>query len=110
MTLADKKCIPCHGGIPPLDETRSRALLLELGSPWELNVNGHLERLVAFGDFMEALAFANRVGELAELEGHHPDLHISWAKCRVEIWTHAIDGLAESDFFLAAKIERLISG
>ena len=106
MGLADNKCVPCRGGIPPLPADRIEALLKELGRGWVLSKNGHLERLYTFKDFMQSLAFANKVGAVAEAEGHHPDLHVAWGKCTVEIWTHKINGLTESDFYLAAKADR----
>jgi 4a-hydroxytetrahydrobiopterin dehydratase len=106
VNLADKQCIPCRGGVPPLAADRARELLAELGDSWELNANGHLSRQYQFANFVDALAFANKVGEIAEDEAHHPDLYVAWGKCRVEIWTHKIDGLTESDFFLAAKVSR----
>jgi 4a-hydroxytetrahydrobiopterin dehydratase len=106
VSLADKQCIPCRGGVPPLPSDRSDALLAELGGEWRLNPNGHLEREYAFKNFAAALAFANRVGEIAEEQAHHPDLYVAWGKCRVEIWTHKIDGLTESDFYFAAKVRR----
>ncbi|MCC6474534.1 MAG: 4a-hydroxytetrahydrobiopterin dehydratase [Burkholderiales bacterium] len=106
MNLADQKCVPCRGGVPPLEAARAQALLAQLAKGWQINREGHIERLYTFKDFAQALAFANRVGELAEAEGHHPDLYLAWGKCKVEIWTHKIDGLTESDFFLAAKADR----
>ena len=106
MKLADRQCIPCRGGIPPLAPERAAELLSELGDGWKLNDQGHLAREFGFDDFAAALAFGNRVGEIAEAEAHHPDLYIAWGKCGIEIWTHKIDGLTESDFFLAAKISR----
>ena len=106
MGLADKQCIPCRGGVPPLPAARTAELLKELGGGWQLDADGHLSRLYAFGDFAGALEFANRVGAIAEEQAHHPDLHIAWGKCRVVIWTHKINGLTESDFYLAAKISR----
>jgi 4a-hydroxytetrahydrobiopterin dehydratase len=106
MGLADNKCIPCRGGVPPLPLDRTQALLKELGRGWALNPQGHLERLYTFKDFAQALAFVNKVGAVAEAEGHHPDFYLSWGKCKVEIWTHKINGLTESDFFLAAKADR----
>jgi len=83
-----------------------RALLTELGGGWALNDAGHLLRRYEFEDFAQALEFANRVGAIAETEGHHPDLHVGWGRCDVEIWTHKIDGLTDSDFYLAAKVHR----
>ena len=106
MALADQQCIPCRGGVPPLPRERIDALLGELDSGWVLTPAGHLLRTYEFADFAAAMAFANRVGEIAEQQAHHPDLHISWGKCAVEIWTHKINGLTESDFFLAAKADR----
>lgn len=106
MSLADQQCVPCRGGVPPLPKDRIDALLAELGQGWVLNDEGHLEKAFSFGNFADALAFANRVGEIAEAEAHHPDLYVRWGQCRVEIWTHKISGLTESDFYLAAKVER----
>jgi 4a-hydroxytetrahydrobiopterin dehydratase len=106
MALADQQCIPCRGGVPPLPRERIDALLAELEPGWALTANGHLLRNYEFRNFAEALAFANRVGAIAEQQGHHPDLHVGWGRCGVEIWTHKIDGLTESDFYLAAKADR----
>jgi 4a-hydroxytetrahydrobiopterin dehydratase len=85
---------------------RAQTLLRELDRSWRLNADGHLERAYAFDNFAQAMAFANKVAEVAEAERHHPDLHIAWARCKVEIWTHKISGLTESDFYLAAKADR----
>ncbi len=106
MGLAEKQCIPCSGDVPPLSTADQRRLLAELGHDWTINAEGHVEKRFAFDDFAGAIAFADRVGIVAELEGHHPDLHVGWGYCTVEIWTHAIDGLTESDFILAAKVQR----
>ena len=106
MGLADNQCIPCRGGVPPLAAARTKALLAELDAGWALNEAGHLVRAYEFTDFVTAMAFANRVGDIAEEQGHHPDLHVGWGRCGVEIWTHKISGLTESDFFLAAKVDR----
>lgn len=89
-----------------MESSRAEVLLRELEGGWQLNPNGHLERTYSFKDFAEAMAFANKVADIAESEGHHPDLHIAWGKCTVEIWTHKIRGLTESDFYLAAKADR----
>ena len=83
-------------------------MLYQLKAGWHVNSHGHLERAYTFPDFAKALAFANKVGTIAEEEGHHPDLHVAWGKCTVEIWTHKIDGLTESDFYLAAKADRAL--
>jgi 4a-hydroxytetrahydrobiopterin dehydratase len=106
MALADKSCIPCEGGVPPLEPHEIEPLLAELGGQWRLDSPGHLRKAYPFADFIAALGFADQIGLIAELEGHHPDLHVSWGHCDVEIWTHKIEGLSESDFILAAKIDR----
>jgi 4a-hydroxytetrahydrobiopterin dehydratase len=106
MALADQQCIPCRGGVPPLPRARVDALLTELEKGWALNAAGHLLRDYEFRDFAGALKFANAVGAIAEQQGHHPDLHVAWGRCGVEIWTHKINGLTESDFYLAAKADR----
>ena len=110
MSLADNKCVPCRGGVPPLETGKVKELLSQLESGWELNKEGHIERMYSFKNFAEALAFVNKVGAVAEKEGHHPDLYLAWGKCKVEIWTHKIQGLTESDFFMAAKADRAYQG
>lgn len=107
MNLADRACVPCRGGVPPLEPAECKALLEELGGNWDLNSDGHLECTYRFDDFVEAMRFANAVAEIAESENHHPDLHVAWGRCTVEIWTHKISGLTESDFFFAAKVDRI---
>jgi 4a-hydroxytetrahydrobiopterin dehydratase len=109
MSLADQQCIPCRGGVPPMERIRAEELLRELHDGWRLNADGHLDRTYSFANFVEAMAFANKVADIAESEGHHPDLHIAWGKCTVEIWTHKIRGLTESDFYFAAKADRAFS-
>ena len=89
-----------------MDESRANELLRELDDGWHLNADGHLERLYRLQNFAQAMAFANKVASIAEEEGHHPDLYIAWGKCKVEIWTHKISGLTESDFYFAAKADR----
>ncbi len=106
MQLAEKKCVPCTGDVEPLGDGEIRGFLDELGEDWGLNDRGHLERSYGFPDFTQAMGFAGEVGLIADLEGHHPDLHVAWGRCTVEIWTHAIAGLSESDFILAAKTQR----
>jgi 4a-hydroxytetrahydrobiopterin dehydratase len=104
--LARKTCIPCRGGVPPLDEREIARLQPEIPD-WEVVDGHHLARTFTFPDFARALDFVNRVGEVAEREAHHPDIHLAWGRVRVEIWTHKIDGLTESDFILAAKVDAL---
>jgi 4a-hydroxytetrahydrobiopterin dehydratase len=104
--LAEKKCVPCRGGVPPL-QGRELLGLLEQVPGWEVAGEHHIAKTYSFPDFVSALAFVNRIGAVAEAEGHHPDIYLAWGKVGVQIWTHKIDGLTESDFVLAAKIERL---
>ena len=89
-----------------MERSRSGELLQELDEGWHLTPDGHLERAYVLKNFAEAMAFANKVADIAEHEGHHPDLHIAWGKCKVEVWTHKISGLTESDFYFAAKADR----
>jgi 4a-hydroxytetrahydrobiopterin dehydratase len=105
--LASRDCIPCRGGVPPVSEQEAAALLEKLHG-WDVIKQHHLAKSYVFKDFMDGVRFVNRVATLAESVGHHPDLHLSFGKVRVEVWTHKIDGLTESDFILAAKIDRLL--
>jgi 4a-hydroxytetrahydrobiopterin dehydratase len=105
--LINKKCIPCQGGTLPLNHDEATKLLKEVSGTWRINELGHLYNEYTFKDFMEPMNFANKIAELAEKEGHHPDLYISWGNCKMEIWTHKIHGLTESDFILAAKIDKI---
>ncbi|MDA0739020.1 MAG: 4a-hydroxytetrahydrobiopterin dehydratase [Nitrospirae bacterium] len=109
MSLADNECVPCRGGVPPVEPAKAQELLGELETGWAFNAQGHLEREYSFKNFAEALDFVNKVGAIAEAQGHHPDLFLAWGKCRVEIWTHKIQGLTESDFFFAAKADRVFA-
>lgn len=103
--LADKQCVPCRGGVPPLPGAEQETLLKQLPPGWQVVNAHHLQRQFDFSDFAAALTFTNQVGSIAEEQGHHPEIHLGWGKVRLEIWTHAIDGLTESDFILAAKID-----
>jgi 4a-hydroxytetrahydrobiopterin dehydratase len=104
--LASKTCVPCKGGVPPLAGAELNALARQLPQ-WKV-VNGHhIVRNFGFPDFAQALAFVNKVGAVAEEQGHHPDILLSWGRAEVTTWTHKIDGLTESDFILAAKIDKL---
>jgi 4a-hydroxytetrahydrobiopterin dehydratase len=105
--LAAKDCVPCRAGVPPLTPAEQQRLVTQLAPGWRLVGGHHLEREWRFPDFRAALALVNRIGALAESQGHHPEFDFGWGRVRVAIWTHAIDGLAESDFVLAAKIDRL---
>ena len=107
--LSEKVCEPCKGGIPPLTSTEIKPLAIELGNNWEVIENHHLFKKYEFPDFVEALAFVNKVGELAEDVGHHPNFSFTWGYVEITIWTHKINGLNEADFILAAKIETLFT-
>ena len=107
MSLADKKCIPCRGGVSALTLDEAKRLLVELND-WTLVGDKRLQRAIELGNFAESLKLANQVGALAEEEGHHPDLLVRWGQLRIEIWTHKVNGLTESDFILASKIDRLL--
>jgi 4a-hydroxytetrahydrobiopterin dehydratase len=104
--LSSRSCVPCHGGVPRL-EGEELAKFAGQVPAWEAVEEHHLRRRYKFSNFRDALDFVNRVGAVAEDEGHHPDISFGWGYCDVTIYTHAIDGLSESDFILAAKIERL---
>ena len=104
--LAGKRCLPCRGGVPPLEGEDLESLLTLLPDEWRIVDGHHLARTFPFPDFATALAFVNRVGGIAEEEGHHPDLHLAWGNVEMTVWTHKIDGLVENDFILAAKAER----
>jgi 4a-hydroxytetrahydrobiopterin dehydratase len=106
MNLAEKRCVPCRGGVPPLGRGEIEGLLAQVPG-WQAVDDHHLTRTYTFPDFRTALDFVNRAGAVAEEQGHHPDLYLSWGKVGVKIWTHKIDGLTESDFILAAKLDRL---
>ena len=106
--LASKTCVPCRGGVPALKGRELESLLGMVGGGWKVINEHHLEKNYAFPDFREALAFTNRVGEIAEQQGHHPDIYLAWGKVVLTIWTHAIDGLTESDFILAAKADQVL--
>ncbi len=105
--LANKKCIPCRIGAPTLNEDEIKELIKELKEGWEVIDNKKLKKTYKFKDFKEALEFTNKVGKLAEEEGHHPVIHLSWGKVVLELWTHKIGGLHENDFILAAKIDKI---
>ena len=106
MLLSDQTCVPCRGGVPALTSEQIAPLNAQIPS-WSVAQTHHLEKTFRFPDFVTALAFVNQLGRLAEEQGHHPDILLAWGKVTVTIWTHKIDGLTESDFVLAAKIDRL---
>jgi 4a-hydroxytetrahydrobiopterin dehydratase len=104
--LAAQDCVPCKGGVPPLQGEALAALERRLGGGWRVVAGHHLEKEFRFPNFVDALAFVNRVGALAEEQGHHPDIYLAWGKVKLTIWTHKIDGLTESDFVFAAKADQ----
>jgi 4a-hydroxytetrahydrobiopterin dehydratase len=107
--LAAQDCIPCRGGVPALRGHALAELLARLGGGWRVVEEHHLEKEYGFADFVQALAFTNRVGAVAEQQGHHPDIYLAWGKVRLTIWTHKIDGLTESDFVFAAKADSVLA-
>jgi len=104
--LSSRQCIPCRGGVPPLQGQEITDLLTELDG-WDVVNQHHLKKTLSFANFREAQQFVNRIGDLAEEQGHHPDICFGWGRAEITIWTHKIDGLTESDFILAAKIDKL---
>lgn len=104
--LAARSCVPCRGGVPPMTGETIKPLSREVPA-WEVVREHHLRRDFTFRNFRTALTFVVQVGELAEEQGHHPDIHLAWGKVGIEIWTHKINGLTESDFILAAKIDQV---
>lgn len=104
MSLTEKKCIPCSGGTPQLTASERESLNKQI-SGWEIEDEKKLVKSFSFKDFNEPMKLANKIWDVAEKEGHHPDLFVAWGKLKVEIWTHAVGGLTESDFILAAKID-----
>ncbi len=104
--LANKKCVPCLGGTPPLTEKEIAPLLAQLNG-WEVEESKKLIKPFRFKNFAQAVEFVNAITRVAEAEQHHPDLYVRWGQVRVYLWTHKIDGLTESDFVMAAKIDRV---
>lgn len=108
MSLAEKKCTPCQGGVPPLEAETAAELLKELDA-WSFNDQGHLEKTYVFDDFKAPFEFAQRIGLMAEEQWHHPDMHLAWGRLTIEVWTHKINGLVESDFIFAARADALLT-
>jgi 4a-hydroxytetrahydrobiopterin dehydratase len=107
--LANRTCIPCRGGILPLKGKELAEIYRQLAefARWKVIDEHHITRSFTFPDFKQALDFVNRVGSVAEEQGHHPDILLTWGKVEVTLWTHKVDGLTESDFIMAAKIDQL---
>jgi len=106
IDLSKKTCISCKGGVPPLKGVKLDDLLEKLKNDWKIIKEHHLEKEYSYKNFKEALNFTIKVGELAENQGHHPDIFLAWGKVKLTIWTHKIDGLTESDFIFAAKADK----
>ncbi len=107
LILSEKKCLPCEGGVAPLKGKKLLEYAQVVGSEWKVVNDLQLERVFKFKDFKEALSFANKVGAIAEEEQHHPDIELGWGRVKITLWTHAINGLSENDFIIAAKINHL---
>ncbi len=108
MDLTQKKCVPCEGGVPPIAGGEINKYLSQLQTGWNVEEGKKIKKEFKFTDFKESIDFVVRVAELAELEGHHPDIFIFYDRVTILLWTHAIQGLSENDFILAAKIEKLV--
>ena len=108
-SLANNTCVPCRGDVPALKGAELNSLHREVPE-WKVVTEHHITRAFTFPDIRKALDFVNRVGEVAEQQGHHPDILLAWGRAEVMLWTHQIDGLTENDFIMAAKIDRLYPG
>ncbi len=106
MSLSKKECVPCKGGVPPLKGEELEKLKEQVGG-WDVIEEHHITKMYKFPNFVKALAFVNKVGDIAENQGHHPDIFLAWGKVGITICTHKINGLTESDFILAAKIDEI---
>lgn len=106
-TLAQQTCKPCQGDEAPMKGPELQSMLEQLQHGWSVVDEHHLQKSYDFSNFKEALDFANRVGEVAEEQGHHPDIGITWGRTDLKVWTHKIDGLTESDFIFAAKADEV---
>ena len=107
MDLSRKKCKPCEGGIAPLKETEVKEFLKHIRDDWKVTEMKKLTKEYSFVNFRHTMDFVNKVAELAEEEGHHPDMHVYYSKVVIELWTHSINGLSENDFILASKIDKI---
>ena len=108
-SLADRPCVPCRGGVPPLGAAQIAPLLAQIDG-WQAVEEHHLEKTFRLKNFARALELVNRIGAIAEAENHHPDLLLAWGRVGVKVWTHKINGLTESDFFFAAKCDQAFAG
>ena len=108
MRLANKKCIPCEEGIPPLDKVEIAKYMKLINKDWDLMDDKRISKNYVFVNYRHTIDFVNKVADLAEKEGHHPVMHVYYGKIQIELWTHTINGLSENDFILAAKIDNLL--
>ena len=107
MKLTSRKCTPCQAGTPKLKANEIKSYLKKIKKGWKVIRNHHMEKEFKFRNFKEALGFTNKVGKIAEKEGHHPDIHLAWGKVKIIIYTHKINGLHENDFIIASKIDKI---
>lgn len=105
INLISKKCVPCEGGVPPLTQAQIDSYKKEISSEWQVLDGKKIERKFKFKDFKESMKFVNKVAEIAEQQQHHPDIKIFYSLVTITLWTHAIAGLSENDFIMAAKID-----
>lgn len=108
MDLSAKKCIPCEGGIPPLNEAEISGYKNQISGDWKVVESNKLTREFYFVNYRHTIDFVNKVANIAEQEGHHPVLHVYFGRAVAELWTHSINGLSENDFILAAKIDKVL--
>jgi 4a-hydroxytetrahydrobiopterin dehydratase len=106
MKLSEKRCVPCESDFPPFTKRQAKKYIRQLKRGWKLEDN-KLEKTFKFKNFVQSMGFANQVALIAQAENHHPEIEISYSKVEIELWTHAIGGLSENDFILAAKIDQL---
>jgi 4a-hydroxytetrahydrobiopterin dehydratase len=107
MNLGEKKCKPCEGGVPPLDQKQINELKSHIKSDWSISDDKKLVKEYSFVNYKHTMDFVTKVAQLAEEEGHHPVMHVYYGRVVVEFWTHAIDGLSENDFIMAYKIDKI---
>jgi 4a-hydroxytetrahydrobiopterin dehydratase len=107
MDLSKKKCVPCEGKVPPLNEEKISELKKEISDDWVVLENKKLKKEYLFENYQHTMDFVNKVAAIAEEQGHHPDMHVYYSKVEIELWTHAINGLSENDFIMAAKIDKI---
>lgn len=108
--LADRSCVPCRGGVPPLQGPVLAELSARLGGGWNVVGDHQLEKTYRFHNFRQALDFVNTIGQIAEEQGHHPEIGLGWGRVAVTSWTHKAGGLTDNDFILAAKVDRAYGG